>query len=137
MHGFGTLEAHLLGRLLHGFLRKSHKLFDIPHRSLDVHVRNIETQRGELNRYHFLCRGRVFAILFNIKRTPKETKGRPRRCRNQVTLRIETPIEIREKSMPDPTGVIRHTGICVEACHGAFGRAKMPFACVHVLICII
>jgi hypothetical protein len=91
---FGALETHFFGCLLHRLLGKSHKLLYITNRSLNVHVWNIEAERWELNCNHLLRRSGVFAKLLDVQGTSKKTKRCPRRCGNQIALRIESPIEI-------------------------------------------
>jgi hypothetical protein len=97
----------------------------------------MKAERRKMDR-HEIFRGRgILPKLLDIKRPSKHPESYSRRGRRQLSGSIEAPVEVDKKGMSRPAGHIRETRIGIERGHGTFGGAKMPLACVHVLIGII
>jgi hypothetical protein len=131
MNGLGSLEAQFLRGLINGLLRQCHELLDIAHRALNIHRRNVKTKRGQLDCDDVISKGCLLAELVNAQRTPEKSERRTRWGGNEISLAIETPVEIRQQGMPSPTIHVRDMRLSVQIGQCAFGRAKMPLACIH------
>jgi hypothetical protein len=59
-------QTEFLGCLVHSILREAHKLLDIADRALDVHGRNVETERGKVNGNHVLGMRHILPELLNV-----------------------------------------------------------------------
>jgi hypothetical protein len=133
----GPAKSEFLGCLVNCLLRKTDKLLDITNRSLDIHCRNIQTKRRQLNCDHVLGVCNILPELLNIQRTTEHSEHMAMRCRGQSLIGVESPIQIGKKSMTGPTQYIIDGNVIIEIRKGALRRAVMSLADIHVLIGII
>jgi hypothetical protein len=74
-------QTKLLGCLVHRILRKRDELLDIPDRTLNIHGRNMEAERGKLNSNHILRVRDIHAELLNVQGTTEHSEQVPMRSR--------------------------------------------------------